>query len=149
MKILLDTNVLLRISEPDHPHHPPCVSALRTLATAGHTFCIASQTISEFLAVATRSVADRGLEMDQAKADAELTKVTSSLETLYDTKAVVDELRRLVVLYSVSGKSVHDTRLVAAMNVNAVSHLLTINTRDFNRFAEINVLDPRALIIPA
>jgi hypothetical protein len=89
----------------------PLVSALRTLATAGHTFCIASQTISEFLAVATRSVADRGLGMDHAQADGELTKVTQSLEILYDTKAVVDELRRLVVLHSVSGKSVHDTRL--------------------------------------
>jgi hypothetical protein len=87
--------------------------------------------------------------MGQAKADAELTKVTTSLETLYDSRAVIDELRRLVLLYSVSGKSVHDTRLVAAMNVNAVSHLLTINTRDFMRFVGIGVLDPLALSIPS
>jgi predicted nucleic acid-binding protein len=148
MRILLDTNILLRISEPAHPHHLACVGALRTLTGAGHTLCISSQTISEFLAVATRSVADRGLGMDQAKADEELTKVTRSLDTLYDNKAVVDELRRLVVSYGVTGKSVHDTRLVAVMNVNSVVHLLTINTRDFTRFAGIKVLDPRAPSTP-
>jgi predicted nucleic acid-binding protein len=147
MKILLDTNILLRISEPAHSHHSASVSALRTLALQGHSFCIASQTISEFLAVATRPVVDRGLGMAQAKADEELTKVISSLEMLYDSKAVIDELRRFVVLHSISGKSVHDAHLVAAMNANAVSHLLTINTRDFNRYTNIHVLDPMALEI--
>jgi len=82
--------------------------------------------------------------MDQTKADAELTKVTRSLETLYDNKAVVDELRWLVLLHSVSGKSVHDTCIVATMNVNSVSHLLTINVRDFTRFPGLHLLDPRA-----
>jgi predicted nucleic acid-binding protein len=147
MKILLDTNILLRISEPAHSHHSASVSALRTLALEGHSFCIASQTVSEFLAVATRPVADRGLGMAQAKADAELTKVTSSLEMLYDSKAVIDELRRLVVLNSISGKSVHDAHPVAAMKANAVSHLLTINTRDFSRYPDIHVLNPTALRI--
>ena len=133
MRILLDSNILLRISEPHHPHHVASVSALRALAAAGHRFCIGSQTVSEFLAVATCAVADRGLGMDQVRADAELTKVTQSLEMLYDSKAAIDELRRLVVQYAVSGKSVNDSRLIAAMNVNGVSHAIRQPSRAADR----------------
>jgi hypothetical protein len=33
----------------------------------------------------------------------------------------------------VSGKKVHDARLVATMNVHYVSRIITFNTRDFSR----------------
>ena len=142
MKILLDTNILLRLSEKTHRHHPYALGSLRELAASGNTFCIGSQTVAEFLAVATRSIADRGLGMDQARADRELSKVTSALETLYDSAAVMTELRRLVVAHSVIGKSVHDARLVATMNINGVREILTFNMQDFVRYPDINVLDP-------
>lgn len=142
MRILLDTNILLRLSDKSHPHHAAAVGSLRRLAVDGHTFCIGSQTVAEFLAVATRSVADNGLGMDQATADAELAKVTATLDILYDSAAVLNELRRLVVAHAVIGKSVHDTRLVAAMNVNGVTDILTFNGQDFARFTAIHVLDP-------
>jgi predicted nucleic acid-binding protein len=142
MKILVDTNILLRLSEKDHPHYPIALGSLRRLGSSGQTFCIGSQTISEFLAVATRSAADRGLGMSAAVADAELSKAMSALEVLYDSAAVLDELRSLVVKYRIAGKSVHDARLVATMNVNGVRDILTFNIRDFGRYAGLNILDP-------
>jgi predicted nucleic acid-binding protein len=148
MRIMLDTNILLRISEPAHPHYAPVMSALQAMAAAGHGFCIASQTVSEFLAVATRSVADRGLGMQAAAADGELSKLIGLLELLYESETVIDRLRRLVVLHNVSGKSVHDTKLVASMVANSVTHLLTLDIRDFARFTEVAVLDPRSLTLP-
>jgi predicted nucleic acid-binding protein len=42
----------------------------------------------------------------------------------------------------VSGRQVHDARLVAAMKVHNVTHLLTFNTDDFKRFSEIMVVNP-------
>ena len=80
--------------------------------------------------------------MAQALADAELGKLTDALDILYDSPAVVSELRRLVVAYSVIGKAVHDTRLVATMNANGVKHILTFNLRDFARFSELTAIDP-------
>jgi predicted nucleic acid-binding protein len=143
MRVLLDTNILLRLSERTHPHHPAAREAIRVLATAGTTFCIGSQTISEFLAVATRSIGDRGLGMDPTLADAELSKVTSALDMLYDSAAVMTELRRLVVAYTVIGKSVHDTKLVASMLASGVTDILTFNGGDFVRFSSlVRVLDP-------
>jgi predicted nucleic acid-binding protein len=142
MRVLLDTNILLRLSEKAHPHYQPAIESLRRLAAEGRTFCIGSQTVGEFLAVAARAVEDRGLGMNQATADAELSKVTSALDILYDSPAVIVELRRLVVAYGVVGKSIHDARLVATMIGNGVRDILTFNVRDFARFGEISVLNP-------
>lgn len=36
----------------------------------------------------------------------------------------------------------HDTRIVAAMNVHKVFKLLTFNLDDFKRFSGITVVDP-------
>ena len=143
MKVLVDTNVLLRSSQPAHPQHASAVAAVQTLTTSGHVLCISSQTIYEFLAVATRAISDRGLGMSQADADALLDSMLAAFDVLYDSPAVSSELRRLVVAHGVTGKSVHDTRLVAAMNVNGVGSLLTFNVRDFGRFSGIAVLDPQ------
>lgn len=143
MRVLLDTNVLLRLSQPAHPHHAAVLSALRTLSAAAADLCISSQTVYEFLAVATRPVAASGLGMDQVAADAEVGKLVVGLTMLYDSPAVLGTLRRLVVTHRVTGKSVHDARLVAAMLANGVTHLLTINSVDFNRYPGITVIDPR------
>lgn len=148
MKVLLDTNILLRMGEPSHPHHAATKTALRDLAAAQHSFCISTQTVSEFLAVATRPIADRGLGMSSSAADTLLFRLISKLEMLYEGKAAVDELRRLVVLHNVSGKSVHDTKLVATMTMNSVDHLLTLNSRDFARFKNIRILDPQSFALP-
>jgi predicted nucleic acid-binding protein len=142
MKILLDTNILLRLSEANHPHHAAAIAAVRKLSTEGHVFCIASQTIGEFLAVATRAIPDRGLGMSQKDADTQLSKLITAIEVLYDSAAVMAELRRLVIAHNVVGKSVHDTRLVASMISYGVKDILTFNKADFVRFTSIQVLDP-------
>src|SRR3954464_10591711 len=101
MRVLVDTNVLLRSSQPAHPHHAPAVTSVRTLLNGGAALCISSQTVYEFFAVATRSVADRGVGMSQDVADAELAKLLPALEVLYDGADVVRELRRLVVRHAI------------------------------------------------
>ena len=63
--------------------------------------------------------------------------------SLPDTPAVHAEWRRLLVAHSVVGVQVHDTRLVAAMNIYGVTHLLTFNGADFARFAGITSHHPQ------
>lgn len=62
-----------------------------------------------------------------------------------DSDDVYPEWRRLVVTHAVSGKKAHDARLVAAMTVNGITHILTFNVDDFTRYAGINVLHPAQL----
>ena len=56
------------------------------------------------------------------------------------------EWRRLVVRHAVTGVKVHDARLVAAMLVHGVSNILTLNDRDFARYAGISAVNPRAAV---
>jgi len=144
MRVLLDTNVLLRRVEPSHPHHRPALDALAALAAAGHTFSVASQSCYEFLVAATRPADVRGLAMSPAQAVAELRKITGRLEVLHDSSAVAAELFSIVADREVRGKNVHDARLVATVRVYGLDALLTLNSRDFSaeRYPDDLILDP-------
>jgi predicted nucleic acid-binding protein len=65
---------------------------------------------------------------------------------LPDTPDIFSEWERLVETYEVSGRQAHDARLVAAMHVHDVTHLLTFNTDDFKRFVEITAVNPKTVV---
>jgi predicted nucleic acid-binding protein len=65
---------------------------------------------------------------------------------LPDNKQIHDEWRQLIVTHSVSGLQVYDARIVAVMKVHAVSHLLTLNKKDFIRYPGISVLTPHQVL---
>ncbi len=44
--------------------------------------------------------------------------------------------------YEVAGRTVFDARLVAVMATHRITHLLTMNRSDFQRFAGIVVEEP-------
>ena len=66
----------------------------------------------------------------------------SSVFRLPDFDAVYPEWRRLVIAHGVAGKKAHDARLVAAMLIHGIKHVLTFNAPDFARYPNIVVLDP-------
>ena len=66
------------------------------------------------------------------------------LTLLRDSPATYTEWKRLVIKHSVVGVKVHDTRLVAAMNVHGVGRILTFNVDDFARYG-IEVLHPSSV----
>jgi predicted nucleic acid-binding protein len=45
----------------------------------------------------------------------------------------------------VMGVQVHDARLAAAMRVHRVSHILTLNVTDFERFSGLTAVHPSSL----
>jgi predicted nucleic acid-binding protein len=71
--------------------------------------------------------------------------IEAAFTLLPDDERIHREWRRLVMKYSVMGAKVHDARLVAAMHVHRVTHLLTLNERDFVRYDDIQVVHPRQL----
>jgi predicted nucleic acid-binding protein len=145
MRTLLDTNILLRTSQPASPQHADAIRSTAALIQAGRIFCISSQAIYEFLAVATKPQTENGLGMTQSVADSHLANLLASIEIIFDSPAVAAELRRLVLAHQVSGKKVHDARMVAAMNVHNVTEILTFNTKDFTRYPGITVLSPSSV----
>ncbi|MGA2794947.1 MAG: type II toxin-antitoxin system VapC family toxin [Roseiarcus sp.] len=141
MSVLVDTNVLLRRTQPNHEHHAIAMESVARLLAAGETVCFTSQNVAEFWNVVTRPVASNGLGFSVSLALGEVEKIERILTLLPDSPAAYTEWKRLVVTHSVRGSKVHDARLVAAMKVHGVGRILTFNTDDFTRFG-IEVLHP-------
>jgi predicted nucleic acid-binding protein len=144
MLYLLDSNVLLRLFHRSDPAHLVVRQALSKLRARGDRFCCTSQTLGEFWNVCTRPGAARGgFGLSVAETDRRLRLIERFYQLLPDTPAVHAEWRRLLVAHSVMGVQVHDTRLVASMNVYGVTHLLTFNGADFARFPGITAVHPQ------
>ena len=147
MTVLLDTNVLTRLVQPAHRHHPIAAAAVPLLQQRGQELCIVPQNLYEFWVVATRPVtANGGLGMAPSTARTML----DHFETLFvlrpDTPEVYPRWKALVTTHSTSGKAAHDARLVAAMQAHAVDQILTFNTGDFSRYPGITALDPASIL---
>jgi predicted nucleic acid-binding protein len=145
---LVDTNVLLRLADRAHPLHPGIRAALRVLRASGHGLCATSQNFIEFWNVATRPVEKNGFGLIPAEANQLLRLIERLFPLLPDSPLIYRQWRQLVVSRGVSGVQVHDARLVAAMMVHGVTHILTINTTDFARYADqgIVAINPVSLV---
>ena len=111
----------------------------------GHRVCVISQNLIELWAVCTRPIENNGLGLDVAYTDRIVARVERSVVRLPDSDSIYPEWRRLVTLYAVAGKKTHDARLVAAMNLHGITHIVTFNSDDFARDAGITVIHPQGL----
>ena len=64
-------------------------------------------------------------------------------QLLPDKPGYFAEWQWLVKNYEVKGVNVHDARLVAAMLVHNLTHIITFNGKDFRRYQEITIIDPK------
>jgi predicted nucleic acid-binding protein len=122
--------------------HSQATGALNVLLEGDDKVCLATQNLFEFWNVCTRPLNRNGLGMTVAQTDAELNRLEEVFAVLSDSPTLYPEWRRLVTKHSVMGVQVHDTRLVAAMLVHGITHILTFNTSDFKRFSEITLVHP-------
>ena len=143
MAYLADTNLLLRGAEQGHPMQEDALQAIATLVRRGEAVHLVPQNLFEFWAVATRPKDRNGLGLTAAEAEAELVRLEMQFPVLPDSGQIYQEWRRLVSAYGVVGVRAHDVRLVAAMVVHGVTHILTFNGDDFRSFREITVVHPR------
>lgn len=142
----VDTNILLRIAEPAHSMHAETLNALAVLKTNGDSVSIIPQNVIEFWNVATRPVEKNGLGFTHQQTQAEVERIERIFQLILDTPEIYAEWKRLVIAHAVQGKQVHDTRIVAAMNIHGITHLLTYNKNDFGRFAGIVIVSPPEVV---
>ena len=143
MIYLVDTNVLLRSIQQADPMHADAKRATATLTRQDQQLSIVAQNLIEFWAVATRPAVNNGLALSIEDTSQHVAMFKRIFTLLPDTPDIFPEWERLVDQHKVIGRQVHDARLVAAMRVHSVTHLLTFNTDDFKRFSQISVVDPQ------
>ena len=147
MIYLADTNVLLRFADRRDPLHPVTRSAVRTLKQEAHQVCTFPQNCVEFWNVSTRPRQRDGLGIGPSDTDRLVRLIERVFPVLPDNALIYTTWRRLVVAFGVSGVQVHDARLVAAMLVHGITHILTFNVSDFVRYssAGITAVDPTTI----
>lgn len=147
MLCLVDTNILLRFADRTHPLYPVIRNAVKKLRQDGYKLQVASQNCVEFWNVVTRPIEKNGFGLTPADAELKLRRIERLFPLFPDTHLTYSEWRRLVVTYRVSGVQVHDARLVAIMKANGASHILTLNVKDFTRYANEGIvpIDPNTI----
>jgi predicted nucleic acid-binding protein len=145
MSYLVDTNVLLRGVQKSHPMHSDAARSIDLLLRRGEAVLVIPQNLIEFWAVATRPEANNGLGLSVDETAQRIAVFKSAFVLLPDTHAIFKEWEQVVTQFQVLGKQVYDARLVAAMTVHNISHLLTFNDGDFKRFTEITVVNPESV----
>ncbi len=149
MDVLLDTNILLRLVDRNDPAHVTIRAAVRIIKARGDKLVVATQNLAEFWNVCTRPASARGgFGLLIADAGKRLRLLERIVRILPDTPAAYPIWKDLIITLGVIGVQVHDSRLVALMKVNNVSHILTLNGPDFARYAGLVVLNPATLISP-
>jgi predicted nucleic acid-binding protein len=142
MKVLIDTNVLVRLAHLGSEQQPVAMQALTSLRTQQHSLRLVPQVIYEFWSVATRPIDRNGLALPVAAVNTFINEWQALLPVLRDERAILGIWQKLALDHGVQGKQAHDARLVAAMQRHGLTHILTFNVGDFKRYSEITVLDP-------
>jgi len=139
---LLDTNIWLRAVQRESPHHALAVDAMAALLARGDEIYLTAQNLIEFWSVASRPIQANGLGWPVATVHQEIDQLLDLFPLLEETPAIFAHWRQLVTKHQITGRHVHDARLVAAMLAHEVTHLLTFNGDDFRDFDEIIVVAP-------
>jgi predicted nucleic acid-binding protein len=142
VKVLLDTNILLRLAVASHPTHGDAVSAVQKLRQRGDQPAVVPQVLYEYWVVATRPTEQNGLGLSPANARLAIDEFLMSIALLRDERGIFDNWLRDVTDLSISGKRAHDARLLAAMKRHGVQEVVTFNKSDFIGFPGITVLLP-------
>ena len=143
MRILADSGILLRLFEPGDPRTDAVLRTLATLRGRGDTLVTAAQNVAEFWNVSTRpSTARGGFGLSLSDTVLRLEDVERGFTLLPELPTTYPIWRGLIVAHAVLGKQVHDARLAALMLSHGVTHLVTLNGRDFTRYPGLTVIDP-------
>jgi predicted nucleic acid-binding protein len=142
--ILLDTNLLSRITDSKHPHCAAARGAMHTLLSRDVQLSIVPQNLYEFWAVATRMRQVNGLGLTTNEASQWISFFMRRFTLLPDREDLPARWHELVRAHGIKGFRAHDVRLVAAMQCYGIARLLTFNGGDFNGLG-VTVVDPAAV----
>ncbi len=146
--ILLDTNVLGRMTNSADPQSVVARRAVHTLLANRERLVVVPQNLYEFWAVATRKpgpppIGQNGLGMTIEQASQWLRFFQRRFTLLPDREEALTHWHTLVKVHGIKGLKSYDARLVAAMQSYGIARLLTFNVDNFKGFA-ITLIDPAA-----
>lgn len=147
MRILIDTNILLRSIDSGHQQYALARDSLITLDKTDQLI-IVPQILYEFWVVCSQPIISNGYGLSTVEIVRHIEGLLRVYPLLYDNQRVSECWFELANHYEVQGKPTHDCRLVAAMMTHDVQTILTFNTQDFRRYTEIIAISPGEVVAP-
>jgi len=147
LKILLDSNVLLRWADSGAPEHAQCTEAVTRLAETSNVVYICAQVIIESYVVASRPVEVNGLGFTLAEARQFLDDMEQSFPCLPEPSDIAKRWRNLAMRYPIIGRQAHDARIATLMLAQGVTRILTLNGADFVRYQGITAIAPSDVLV--
>ena len=146
--ILLDTNLLVRMTRSDDPQSSIARAAIQTIRGRDEQLVIVPQNLYEFWTVATRAVGpppagQNGLGMSPSQAGHWLRFFQRWFALLPDRAELTSTWQNLIESYKIIGYRAHDARLMAAMQCYGITRILTFNAAHFSNLP-VAVLDPNS-----
>ena len=132
--IFVDTNVIVYASTLECPQHAVALGRRREFQAAGRELWISNQVLREYLAVRTRPQT-QGTLVPARTVIERIDYFRTHFKVAQDTARVMEKLLTLVQQVEVGGKQIHDANIVATMLSSGVTHLLTHNVEDFDRYS--------------
>src|ERR1022692_203870 len=137
----VDANVLVYAALKDDSRHDVAKALLKD-SSRGALY-ISPQILTEFYSTITSS---KRVTVPYAPRDAVMFIETllgyEHIRVLPISREVSDRLLALLKAYGVKGPLVFDLQIVATMLVHGVTKIFTYNVRDFDRVADLEVVEP-------
>jgi predicted nucleic acid-binding protein len=146
-KYLLDTNILLRLSNPTDTHHELVTAAVATLLSRGDECYLTAQVLVELWVVATRPADVNGLGWSIAQVRRTIEQLLDQFPLTAENPQIFPAWLELVTARQIQGKRTHDVRIVAVMLSTDIRHILTLNPKDFSGVSDITIVHPQTIIV--
>ncbi len=135
-RIFVDTNVLVYANAEKFPLHQTALRTLAGLSEAGDDPWTSRQVMREYLVTLTRpQTYSKAYPLSAILGD--IRYFERNFHIAEDSLVVTARLLELVERFEVHGKQVHDANIVATMLAHGITHLLTHNVRDFERYSSV------------
>ena len=125
MKVLVDTNVLLRAIQLDSRFCESARNALKLLHRRNDQLCLTPQNVREFWNACTRPTDRNGLGISVQGTELRTRLLERHFTVLPDSALTYAAWRELASRHQVIGTKVHDAYLVAAMKTHGIRQILT------------------------
>ena len=145
-KYLLDTNVVIRFSNPSDFQHDLATEAVATLLSQGNECYLTAQVLIELWVVATRPIDVNGLGWSVEQTHDVIEQLLNRFPMANETSQIFPSWFALVTDNQIKGKRTHDIRIVAVMLTSDINQILTLNPDDFSGVSDISIVHPQQVL---
>jgi predicted nucleic acid-binding protein len=135
-RVFIDSNILVYATVTTAPLYHRAYQTLQSFHASQDELWISRQVLREYAMVVTRPQSFMQ-PVNGPVAAQQLQVFTGQFQIADETASVTLQLIKLLQTLSIGGKQIHDANIVATMMTYHVSHLLTHNVSDFNRYQHL------------